>query len=407
MRCPFCSTHLDASHPSLSALTHLLFQRTQGWHQWCTMHEHIRPLCCHNVVHIQKLPLWTPGRWSGLQFRLLPVVVRGCRFMPFLPRTSRCHLRCHFWAISALLFCVLATSCWRAACLILTRSSSCFGIALWMGDSPPSPPRVGTQSWFFCPLISIALGAVELSRGVSMYEFGRRSPVPDDQVVFWTHQAPDLLVAIVQHFAALSAGDPVMTVLQSEHAWVGGHLADSFQLAATPQHIQSLMELWLANAVSSFATPTAIPPPALESTTLASSSLPFSQAMANFGQTNVGQNQVWPNQVWPIPSLATFGQYQVWPNELWPSQPVLMFCSLSSVSFSSFLFSHGTPSPGPPVKNRTGPPRTALRRTAQCFALHHYFHSFSPLLGVFSLNFGGVLKTGTLKRALWSSLAVV
>ena len=88
-----------------------------------------------------------------------------------------------------------------------------------------------------------------------MYEFGRRSPVPDDQVAFWTQQAPDLLNAFVQHFAALSADDPVMTALQSEHAWVGGHLVDSLQLAATPQHIQSLMELWLANAVSSFATP--------------------------------------------------------------------------------------------------------------------------------------------------------
>ena len=56
-----------------------------------------------------------------------------------------------------------------------------FGSLYGWGDSPPSPPGVGTQSWFFCPLISIALGAVELSRGVSMCEFGRRSPVPDGQ----------------------------------------------------------------------------------------------------------------------------------------------------------------------------------------------------------------------------------
>ena len=89
------------------------------------------------------------------------------------------------------------------------------------------------------------------------------------RLLFWPQQAPDLLNAFVQHFAALSVDDPVMTALQSEHAWVGGHLVDSLQLAATPQHIQSLMELWLANAVSSFAT-TTVYPPALASATLVS-----------------------------------------------------------------------------------------------------------------------------------------
>ena len=45
---------------------------------------------------------------------------------------------------------------------------------------------------------------------------------------------------------------------------------------------------------------------------------------------------------------------------------------------------------------------TPLRRTAQNFALFSLpppFHSFYVSLGVFSLNFGGVLKVGTPKCA--------
>ena len=37
----------------------------------------------------------------------------------------------------------------------------------------------------------------------------------------------------------------------------------------------------------------------------------------------------------------------------------------------------------------------------------HNVHSFFPLLGVFSWNFGGVLKTGTLKCARLGSRVVV
>ena len=49
---------------------------------------------------------------------------------------------------------------------------------------------------------------------------------------------------------------------------------------------------------------------------------------------------------------------------------------------------------------RTALHRTALRRTAQNFTL------FFPLLGVFSLNFGGVLKTKTLKCATFGVLGL-
>ena len=62
----------------------------------------------------------------------------------------------------------------------------------------------------------------------------------------------------------------------------------------------------------------------------------------------------------------------------------------------------------PPPDPSAGPP---LRRTAQNFALffppRHNFHSFFSLLGVLSLNFGGVLKAGALKCARLGSRAVV
>ena len=159
---------------------------------------HIRPLCCHRVGPYPEFALLDDRRIG---------VVSNCAFFPW-------------W------FMGLAVGVSK----LFKDSAGDRHSTFWcrfMCDSPPSQPGVGTQSWFFCPLISVALGAVELSCGVSMYEFGRRSPVPVDQVAFWTQQAPDLLNAFVQHFAALSADDPVMTVLQSEHAWVGGHLADS------------------------------------------------------------------------------------------------------------------------------------------------------------------------------------
>ena len=292
LRCPFCATYLDASHPSLSALRALDPSSVPANAELASVvhnvqlppEPHIRTLCCHRVG---PYPFWTTGGWSGLQLRLPPVVVHGSRsgcvevvqgqrrratFLPLVPFhailakdqqvSSSMQFLEHFSTSVLHVGNQLLEGCILGSHKVLfVFLGSLYG---W-GDSPPSLSGVGTQSWFFCPLISVALGAVELSRGVSMYEFGRRSPVPDDQVAFWTQQAPDLLNAFVQHFAALSVDDPVMTALQSEHAWVGGHLVDSLQLAATPQHIQSLMELWLANAVSSFATPTAVSPPALAS----------------------------------------------------------------------------------------------------------------------------------------------
>ena len=113
------------------------------------------------------------------------------------------------------------------------------------------------------------------------------------------------------------------------------------------------------------------------------------------GQTNFGQHQVWPSQVWPIASLAErilaqnniLGQIDPdwWANFcLWLMWDCRADC----------------PSAG-----------TALPRTAQKFALfslsRHNFHSFFPLLGVFSRNFGGVLKVRPFKCARLGSRAVV
>ena len=109
---------------------------------------------------------------------------------------------------------------------------------------------------------------------------------------------------------------------------------------------------------------------------------------------------------WPTlakPTLASLFGDRLWPNRLWPNRVRLVLCVLcvcvccvAWVWVSRFRFGHVRCS-----RNRL--PRTALPWTAQNFALfslsRRKIRSFLPSLGVFSLNFGGVLKTKTLKCA--------
>ena len=57
--------------------------------------------------------------------------------------------------------------------------AQCRGALCKVGvKSPIAPPGSGSQSWLFCPLISLALAA-ERARGVRLHSTGSRSSVPD------------------------------------------------------------------------------------------------------------------------------------------------------------------------------------------------------------------------------------
>ena len=108
---------------------------------------------------------------------------------------------------------------------------------LYGWDSPTlSQPGEGTQSWLFCPLISLVLLVVETRFAVLPFSTGPRAPVPDGQIQFWTHHAPDIIVAFAVHFSSISRDDPVAVALSSPSSWgpSGDHLVACLQEALTP-----------------------------------------------------------------------------------------------------------------------------------------------------------------------------
>ena len=94
--------------------------------------------------------------------------------------------------------------------------------------------------------------------------------------------------------------------------------------------------------------------------------------------------------------LAKVGQAHDWPKSVWPKS-AMTYCLASTPPFLAvlvlWLLLAWTPLDHP----APDPPTHPLRRTAQNFALVFFsspapFRSFFPLLGVFSLNFGGVFE---------------
>ena len=75
------------------------------------------------------------------------------------------------------------------------------------GQSPISPPGNGSQSWLFCPLISLALAAAEP---------GSRSPLPDVQRDFWNSQAAQIIHLCRDHFQSLAPDSEVARAVWME-----------------------------------------------------------------------------------------------------------------------------------------------------------------------------------------------
>ena len=121
-------------------------------------------------------------------------------------------------------------------------------------------------------------------------------------------------------------------------------------------------------------------------------------ALSSLSSTPFSDGVLFP-RLWPSFAKPSLAKSQVWPNQLWPD-----IFGFSMLITDPLNLLHNTPpqSPPPPSPGPSAGPR--IRRTpnppdlpiCSSFSLAcHNFHSVFPLLGVFSWNFGGVLKTGT------------
>ena len=109
----------------------------------------------------------------------------------------------------------------------LVLASFVFQFIVW-GSSRPSPPS--SESWFFCPLVSLGLALAESNRGIPLYSTGSREQVPPNQSLFCTHASHIIQVCATAAIA-----------LQS---WQGGHLNTPAQELVTPPDIFSMMSVW-------------------------------------------------------------------------------------------------------------------------------------------------------------------
>ena len=122
------------------------------------------------------------------------------------------------------------------------------------GRGDPTPPGSGTQSWLFCPLISLGLALAESRVGVPPYSTGNREQVPSERSQFWTAHALPIIRACVDHFHSLDRRQPAATLLQS---WQGGHLDSVAQEVVTPRFARGDSSRALTHA----SPPLPFPPP--------------------------------------------------------------------------------------------------------------------------------------------------
>ena len=127
----------------------------------------------------------------------------------------------------------------------LTRCPSLYG---W-GRGDPTHPGSGTQSWLFCPLISLGLALAESRMGVLPYSTGNCEQFPSEQSHFWTAHALPIVRAHADHCHSLDRRQHAAALLQP---WQGGHLDSVAQEVVTPPDIMSMIAVWLSHTVTQF-----------------------------------------------------------------------------------------------------------------------------------------------------------
>ena len=129
-----------------------------------------------------------------------------------------------------------------------------FGAFFGWGSGPLTVLGSGTQSWMFCPLISLGLERAEVLRGVVPFSVGGRAQISPDQAQFWHRSVPHVIEALAAHFMGFSSSDPRAVALSSRESWgVGGdHLSPQLQESVVPDEVPSMMTVWLTAQVSQF-----------------------------------------------------------------------------------------------------------------------------------------------------------
>ena len=118
------------------------------------------------------------------------------------------------------------------------------------GSPPLAVPGNGTQSWLFCPLISLGLLSFELESSLQPWSIGCRAVVPSAQARFWqgSQQARTIIAQYAAHFQS-PAGQSALRTVSDPVRWrthggqVNDHLSGADQEFVTPQHLTVALEV--------------------------------------------------------------------------------------------------------------------------------------------------------------------
>ena len=101
-------------------------------------------------------------------------------------------------------------------------------------QSPISPPGNGSQSWLFCPLISLALAAAQRERDVPLISVS----LPDVQRDFWNSQAAQIIQLYSDHFQSLNLDSEVARAMERWSALASKCARDVF---SSTHHVSSVL----------------------------------------------------------------------------------------------------------------------------------------------------------------------
>ena len=159
--------------------------------------------------------VWAPQCFRTVDSSILP----GCSVNPCSQCAEAPHLVVECAVDARWMWCF---QCQRRQNWFTHGPLAGLGSLCWWASPPVTQPGKGSQSWLFCPLISLGLLAAERTRGVPPYSTGSRVAVPDRQREFWLTHAGDVIQSFCD-LSSLSVQCDVALALQSN--WLrGDHL---------------------------------------------------------------------------------------------------------------------------------------------------------------------------------------
>jgi len=121
----------------------------------------------------------------------------------------------------------------------------------WGPGRPLAVPGSGTQSWLFCPLISLGLAEAERAMHCDVWSVGKRQPVPAMQAAYWQKHAGHIIRAYSRWFQCNLTSGVIASVLKTPARWRSNgpasqpdHLSGKDQELVTPPVVlQAMCEL--------------------------------------------------------------------------------------------------------------------------------------------------------------------